>query len=791
MNSARSVHDHSREQLYSILSNDDDLTAKRRAIVDLGADYLGVQLGFVSAIDTESERFEVLVSSNDALLAEGMTYDLQDTYCRRCVESDSSLAVSDVPSADWQGDSAYEEHGLDCYLGTPIYVEDELVGTLCFADTDPRETEFSPSERAFVELAARLLGREHEVRRYERTLDNREQRLDERQHALDTSEQKYEALMTTAPDAIFVAREDSGEIVEVNDATETLYGASAADLIGATMDVFHPGETGRHWAELHRFIADGDGTLSRFSDGSQVHIQRADGTLVPVEVSAERVEIDGTAYVQGIFRDITDRLQQEQDARQQRRQRETTERKYESLVAAAPNAMLMVDMENRRIVEVNDAAVDLTGYTEAELLSESVETVHPDGEAERYMAAFAESLEDGTTRGELPDGSPVLVERKDGTTVPVEISLTQTTIDGRTHAIGILRDVTERRERERELRLKNRAINEASIGITIAAADGDYPLVYANDEFQRTTGYEWAELENQNCRFLQGDRTDEASIATIRQALDAEEPVRTELLNYRKNGTPFWNELSLAPVEDPDGTTTHFIGFQQDVTDRKRKETLITVLNRVLRHNLRNGMSVIGSRAAQLSEELDGHSDAVAAIRSRVDKLTQVGEMAADISKSIEDGNETRQVDVVPLISSVADRLADEGATVDVDIPDSQSVLTTDSLRVALNELGTNALDHAGPDPHVAFSVEETDDDRIAIRVSDDGPGLPPQEQKVLERGYETPLEHGSGLGLWFVTWVVTGVGGHVSADVEDGTTVTLWLHSGDAQDERGQQSAI
>ena len=788
---SRSIHDHSRQRLYSILAEDDDLTAKRRSIVELGAEYLDVRLGFVSAIDTDHERFEVLVSTDDELLSEGAVYDLSETYCRRCVDSESVLAVSDVPGAGWDSDPAYDVHDLDCYLGTPIYDDGTLVGTLCFADPTVRDTEFTPSERAFVELAARLLGREHEVRRYERTLDDRERRLNERQRELDTSEQKYEALMTTAPDAIFVAREDSGEIVEVNEAAEELYGASAAELVGATMDTFHPGKTGRHWAEFQRFITDGDGTLSRFSDGTQVRMRRADGTLVPIEVSAERVEIDGTEYIQGIFRDITDRLQQEQNARQQRRQRETTERKYESLVAAAPNAILMVDMENRRIVEVNDAAVDLTGYTEAELLSESVEAIHPDGEAERYMAAFAESLEDGTTRSELPDGSPVLVEQKDGTTVPVEISLTQTTVDGRAHAIGIFRDVTERRERERELRLKNRAIDEASIGITIAEADGDVPLVYANDEFRRTTGYEWEEVADQNCRFLQGERTDEASVAEIRQALDAEEPVRTELLNYRKNGTPFWNELSLAPVEDAEGTTTHFVGFQQDVTDRKRKETLITVLNRVLRHNLRNGMSVIGSRAAQLEEDLDGHTDAVAAIQSRVEQLTDVGEMAADISKSIEDGNETRQVDVVPLIESVADRLADEGATVDVDTPDSQTVLTTDSLRVALDELGTNALEHAGPDPNVELGVEVTDDERVAIRVSDDGPGLPPEEQTVLERGYETPLEHGSGLGLWFVTWVVTGVGGRVDVDVEDGTTVTLWLHSGESGDDRGQQSAI
>jgi hypothetical protein len=80
--------------LYSILTEEGNLDRKRHVTVGLGAEYLGVQLGFVSAIDTEAERFEVLVSSGGALLAERTTYDLPDTHCRRCVESGSSLAVS-------------------------------------------------------------------------------------------------------------------------------------------------------------------------------------------------------------------------------------------------------------------------------------------------------------------------------------------------------------------------------------------------------------------------------------------------------------------------------------------------------------------------------------------------------------------------------------------------------------------------------------------------------------------------------------------------------------------------
>jgi signal transduction histidine kinase len=71
---------------------------------------------------------------------------------------------------------------------------------------------------------------------------------------------------------------------------------------------------------------------------------------------------------------------------------------------------------------------------------------------------------------------------------------------------------------------------------------------------------------------------------------------------------------------------------------------------------------------------------------------------------------------------------------------------------------------------------DDTTENGVSVTVSDDGPGLPAEEQTVLERGYETPLAHSSGLGLWFVNWVVTGIGGRVDATVDDGTTVTLSL---------------
>jgi phosphoserine phosphatase RsbU/P len=123
------------------------------------------------------------------------------------------------------------------------------------------------------------------------------------------------------------------------------------------------------------------------------------------------------------------------------------------------------------------------------------------------------------------------------------------------------------------LALKDKALDVAAEGITIADARlPDRPLTYANEGFERMTGYAVGEVLGRNCRFLQGPLTHADDVAAIRAALDAQRPCVVELLNYRKDGTTFWNRLSITPVRDASGEVTHFIGIQSDVTARRLAE---------------------------------------------------------------------------------------------------------------------------------------------------------------------------------------------------------------------------
>lgn len=110
-------------------------------------------------------------------------------------------------------------------------------------------------------------------------------------------------------------------------------------------------------------------------------------------------------------------------------------------------------------------------------------------------------------------------------------------------------------------------VESAQDGIVVAEKEGDDTiLVYVNPAFERLTGYSTDEILYQDCRFLQGEDTDLDAVKIIRHAIEGQTPVRTVLKNYRKDGSVFWNELSVTPFYDELDQMTYFIGIQKDVT---------------------------------------------------------------------------------------------------------------------------------------------------------------------------------------------------------------------------------
>ena len=134
--------------------------------------------------------------------------------------------------------------------------------------------------------------------------------------------------------------------------------------------------------------------------------------------------------------------------------------------------------------------------------------------------------------------------------------------------VGFARDITERKQAEKAMRLRDRAIMSTSDGIVITdMTRPEQPIIFVNPAFEAITGYTAQESLGRNCRFLRGNDTDQPGFEEVRMALREQRECRVVLRNYRKDGTPFWNDLTLSPVRDDHGVVTHYVGVQHDITE--------------------------------------------------------------------------------------------------------------------------------------------------------------------------------------------------------------------------------
>jgi len=222
----------------------------------------------------------------------------------------------------------------------------------------------------------------------------------------------------------------------------------------------------------------------------------------------------------------------------------------------------------------------------------------------------------------------------------------------------------------------------------------------------------------------------------------------------------------------------------RDVTGQRVRAQRLAVLNRVVRHNLRNEMTAILGRAEIIAEEATEHADAAEAILDSADDLVELGERAHEVEEMMSaPPTVDSDIDLASLAGSVVDRYrtASPEASLSVDVDDSLTV-TTDGriLSGVLDNLVENALVHNdAPTPVVTVSARaDPGSSTVRLSVADNGPGIPEQERSVIEAGTESPLEHGSGLGLWAVNWGVTRIGGAIefSENEPEGTVVTIEL---------------
>ncbi|QKG93114.1 PAS domain S-box protein [Halorubrum salinarum] len=337
----------------------------------------------------------------------------------------------------------------------------------------------------------------------------------------------------------------------------------------------------------------------------------------------------------------------------------------------------------------------------------------------------------------------------------------------------LFRDVTERETLQR----RYRALIEKSPNV-IAVCGEDGLLRYVSPSIERLLGHRPTEIEGRPIIDLVHPEDRREAQQAFERAFDSAEPQSLTHRIARADGS--WRRFETV-IERLFADTGEVVITATDVTDARRYEQRLQVLNRVLRHDLKNDTNVIGGYADLLRDHVDEEGDPYLDIIDRkVRTLTHLSDQAREIDVALHSDAGRAEIDLSELVERLCESLSSSfpEATVTVSVPESAVVSADELLESAVRNVLENAVVHNdGDDPRVEATVV-ADGDRFRLDVADDGPGIPPVERTVFSEARETALEHASGLGLWLVHWIVTESGGDMEIDTREptGTVVRMWL---------------
>ncbi|PCR91490.1 sensor histidine kinase [Natrinema ejinorense] len=328
----------------------------------------------------------------------------------------------------------------------------------------------------------------------------------------------------------------------------------------------------------------------------------------------------------------------------------------------------------------------------------------------------------------------------------------------------------ERSNRREEL-MRYEQVLETLEGM-VYAVDTDGRLTLVTDPLAERLGYDGEQLIGEPVSLLFDDESYERAVERVDELLA--EPQRDnapfEATYVTADGERFpveieWSLLARDEAEIEPETFRGIVSVVRDITQRKEREQYLQVLNRVLRHNLRNDLTVVIGYAELLCERLDHPELATAAdtLRETATDLARTSEKTRAIQYALDRDSDLQPIDVADVLEVAIDEADIDDGTLTVTTRGDCRAWADPGLRLVVDNLLENAVRHTGPEPTIdAAAVREGD--RVRLSVSDDGPGIPPAEIGVITGESDiTQLTHSSGLGLWLVRWMVDSYGGTVS----------------------------
>ena len=476
-------------------------------------------------------------------------------------------------------------------------------------------------------------------------------------------------------------------------------------------------------------------------------------------------------------------------------QRKKAEDERNRFFALSPDLFCIAGLDGT-VKVCNPAWEKELGYSTAELHHRSLtEFVHADDR--RSMSRELAGLNQGIRSAQFENR----FVGKDGS---VKWLLWNVAVSRGEHVMyATARNVNERKLYEEELALRDRSINSATNGILIAdARRPDVPTVYCNAAFEKITGYAKEEVVGRNCRFLQGQDHDQPDLDAIRQAIRDGTEGQAELRNYRKDGTVFWNEFYIAPVRDSQGTLTHFIGVQTDITRRKNQEAELARKTEALAqsnaelqqfayvasHDLQEPLRMVASYTQLLRKRYKGKLDADADefIGYAVDGADRMQRLIRDLLEYSRVGSENKSFESTEceriwqhVMRNLSASIRDHQATVTHDPLPTIYANPTLLTQVFQNLIG-NALKFHGSSPAGIHVGATSLSDGWEFFIRDNGIGIPPDQRDrifaVFQRLHGRSDYPGTGIGLAICKRIVEKHDGTIWVDSEPGKGSTFYF---------------
>ncbi len=620
--------------------------------------------------------------------------------------------------------------------------------------------------------------------------------------ALADSEARLRAILETAVEGI-ITIDERGTIESMNRAAEKTFGYKASEIIGKNVHVLMPSPYHEeHDGYLDNYRRTGQARI--IGIGREVMARRKDGTTFPIDLSVSEVRLADRRLFTGLVRDITERKEAEKVLRH-----------YMAIVESSEDAIIGKTLEGS-ITSWNKGATTIFGYTRDEVLGKPISILIPPDRAGEEPAMIEK-----IKRGESVEHCETVRRRKDGKLINISVTISPIREPGGKiiGASKVARDVTVRKQAEEQLTLLSEALESAANGIAITDVRGQ--ILWVNPAFTELTGYDRAEAVGKDPRILKSGKHSADLYRQLWETILQGKPWHGEMVNRRKDGSLYPEEMTITPVRAGGGEITHFVAVKQDITERKRAEEKLAALAQTLAEKNKELETIVYVASHDLRSPLvniQGFSRELAQACDRLRKLMQ-GEaqlssqtewavlLATEIPEAIEyiqagvtkidsllagflrysrlgrAALKIEPLDMKAMLAGIAQamefQIKSAGTTLQIGpLPDCLGDAT--QINQVFSNLLDNAVKYLDPNRPGLISVEgRQEDNRAVYTVRDNGIGIAQEHQeKIFEIFHRLDPSHGGGegLGLTIAQRILERHNGKITVESEPGPGTTFFV---------------